>query len=78
MALADVDEDVLEELLAVALVQATADEVTPPLGSTSARTLSGSPGSATITGRLQPDLKGLRVRRPGLWWQAEQWWGPFG
>ncbi|BCW06492.1 GNAT family N-acetyltransferase [Arthrobacter sp. NtRootA1] len=36
VALADVDEDVLEELLAVALVQATADEVTPPLGSTSA------------------------------------------
>ncbi|MEV7662350.1 GNAT family N-acetyltransferase [Paenarthrobacter sp. NPDC089316] len=34
VALADVDESVLEELLAVALVQASADEVTPPLGST--------------------------------------------
>ena len=34
VALADVDESVLEKLLAVALVQASADEVTPPLGST--------------------------------------------
>ena len=34
LALADVDEEMLKELLALALVQASADEVTPPLGST--------------------------------------------
>ncbi|BCW36275.1 hypothetical protein StoSoilA2_23310 [Arthrobacter sp. StoSoilA2] len=34
VALADVDEEMLKELLALALVQASADEVTPPLGST--------------------------------------------
>ncbi|WP_217496150.1 hypothetical protein [Arthrobacter sp. 24S4-2] len=53
--LRDVTDDVLEELLEVALTDAAPDDVTPRWGKLMAGTRNGSAGSAIITAPLLPD-----------------------